>query len=80
MMRKIKTMLVATLAIGSASVASSTATNAQQPYPRGSYRLAAPYHIPVYRRAPTLPWGVPPGVPTEQERWYDRNAVGINTP
>jgi hypothetical protein len=81
MMRKIKTMLVAALAIGSASVAFSTATNAHQPYPRYSYRLVPPYqaYVPVYPRAPTMAWGVPPGVPTEQQRWYDRNAVGINT-
>ena len=80
MMSKIKTMLVAALAIGSASVAFSTA-NAHQPYPRNSHRLVPHYqaYIPVYPRAPTMAWGVPPGVPTEQQRWYDRNAIGINT-
>lgn len=81
MISKIRTMLVAALAIGSASVAFSTATNAHQPYPRNSYRLVPPYraYVPAYRRAPTMAWGVPPGVPTEQQRWYDRNAIGINT-
>ena len=81
MMSTTKTMLVAALAIGSASGAFSTPTNAQQHYLRNSYRLVPPYqaYVPVYPRAPTMAWGVPPGVPTEQQRWYDRNAVGINT-